>query len=148
MLRSFAKECKVISAITPTEGAAGQTAIAGSTVDMTGFDSIACIVRLGAITAGAVTSLKWQQDTASGMGTVADLAGTSMTIADDDDGEIIVTEVIQPQERYVRVYVSRATQNAVIASAEYVLFNARTLPVTQAAGTTIESTISPAEGTA
>lgn len=147
-MKSFVKEAKVSSAITPTAGAAAQTDISGTTLDMAGFDSVACIIRLGAITSGAVTTVKWQQDTASGMGTAADLAGTSMTIADDADGTIVVTEVIKPMERYVRVYVDRATQDAVIASAEYIQFNARTIPVTQPSGTATEVTVGPAEGTA
>lgn len=147
-MKSFVKEAKVSSAITPTAGVAGTSDISGTTLDMAGFDSVACVIRLGAITASAVTTVKWQQDTDSGMGAAADLTGTSMTIADTDDDSIVITEVIKPLERYVRVYVDRATANAVIASAEYIQFNSRTTPVTQPSGTASEVTVGPAEGTA
>jgi hypothetical protein len=141
---------KVLTAITPTAGAANTTDINGTTLDMQGFDGVMVIVRMGTITANAVTSIKMQQDTDSGAGTMADLLGTSITVADDDDDQVFVIDLYKPRERYVRVVVDRGTQNAVVASAEYILYGPRNIPTTMNVtdAVTFEAHISPAEGTA
>jgi hypothetical protein len=146
--KNLSQETKISSAITPTAGVAGTTDIEGTVIDMSGFDSVMAIVRMGAITGSAVTSVKWQSGTDSSVSDAADLTGTSITIADDDDDQIFVLDLVKPRERYVRIYVDRATQNAVVASAEYIQYNARTVPITQGSGVTAEVHESPAEGTA
>lgn len=145
---NLSKNCKISSAVTPTAGAAGTTDIEGTILDMSGYEGVLVIVRMGAITSGAATSIKMQQDTDAAMGSAADLEGTSQTIADDDDGEIFYIDLYKPQERYVRLYVDRATQNAVVASAEYIQYEPKASPVTQPTGTNGETHVSPAEGTA
>ncbi len=139
---------KITTAVTAAAGASGSTDISGTTLDMLGYDGVVMLVRMGAINGSAVTSIKAQQDSASGMGTAADLAGTAVTIEDDDDDEIFYIDIYRPDERYVRLVVDRGTANAVVASAEYLQYNTGTLPVTQASGTTGEVHIAPAEGTA
>lgn len=139
----------ITQAITATNGAAGTSAINGAIIDMSGYEGVLVIVNTGAITSGAVTSIKMQQDTASAMGGAADLLGTSQTIADTDDEDTFVIDLFKPQERYVRLVVSRATQNAVISAATYIRYGARTKPVTSASATiNVESHIGVAEGTA
>lgn len=145
---NLSKNVKISSAVTPTAGVAGTTAIEGSIVDMSGYEGVLMIVRMGAITTNAVTSIKAQQGAAAAMGDAADLEGTSQTIADSDDDEIFYIDIFRPQERYVRLYVSRATQNAVVASAEYIQYGPKAAPVTQPTGTNGETHVSPAEGTA
>lgn len=145
---NLSKNCKISSAVTPTAGAAGTSAISGTILDMSGYEGVLVMVRMGAITSGAVTSIKMQQDTDSAGGTMADLEGTSQSIADTDDDEIFYIDLFRPQERYVRLYVSRATQNAVVASAEYIQYGPKAAPVTQPTGTNGETHVSPAEGTA
>lgn len=142
------KNVKISTAITPAAGVAAQSAISGTILDMSGYEGVLVLVRMGAITSAAVTSIKMQQDTAVAMGAAADLLGTSQTIADDDDNEIFVIDLFRPQERYVRVYVTRGTQDAVIASAEYIQYGPKAAPVTQASGTSGETHVSPIEGTA
>lgn len=139
---------KITQAVTPTAGAAGTSDIDGATLDMSGYEGVLVAVTMGAITGSAVTSIKMQQDTASGMGTAADLEGTSQTIADDDDGKIFYINLHKPRERYVRLVVDRATQNAVVASAVYYQYGATTVPTTHGANVSGESHVSPAEGTA
>ncbi len=143
-------EVKVSQAVTVTAGAAGTTDINGATLDMSGFEGVLMVVRMGAITSGAVTSIKAQQDSASGMGSAADLADSAITIADDDDEKTFIIPVHKPRERYVRLVVDRGTQNAVVSSAEYIQYGAATLPVTQGSNVTVNTdiAISPAEGTA
>jgi D-alanyl-D-alanine dipeptidase len=134
--------------ISTAAGVAASTDLEGSVLDMQGFEGVLMVVRFGAITGSAVTSIKAQQGAAVAMGDAADLLGTSQTIADDDDDQIFYIDVYRPTERYVRLYVDRATQNAVIASAEYIQYGAKSLPTTHGTGVSGETHISPAEGTA
>ena len=95
--------------------AAGTSAQTSSAVDMAGYDAVKFYTLFGAITSGAATSVKVQQssDDASA-DAYADLTGTSVTVADDDDNQVVVHDIIAPRERYLKVVISRATQNAVI----------------------------------
>lgn len=147
---NLGKQAKITSAITPTAGAAGTTDIEGTIFDMSGYDGVLAIVRMGVITGSAVTSAKWQQNTANSSSGMADLEGSGITIADDDDDQLFVLDLYRPQERYVRLYVDRATQNAVVSSAVYVGYNVRKLPIANSVTdlVTYELNISPAEGTA
>ena len=147
---NMSKTCKITPAILPSEGVAAATDLTGAILDMQGYESVLMVVTFGVITGAAVTSIKAQQDTAIAMGTAADLIGTGQTIADDDDDETFYIDLHRPMERYVRLYVDRATQNAVVASAWYIQYNggALKMPVTHASGVSGEFHSEPAEGTA
>lgn len=142
------KNSKVTIAITSANGVAATSDINGVTLDMQGFESVLMIVTFGVITGSAATSIKVQQDSASGMGTAQDLLGTKQTIADDDDEKTFYVDLIKPQERYVRLVVLRATQNAVVASATYIQTRARKAPTSHGTNVSGETHISPIEGTA
>lgn len=142
------KNQKVTIAITPANGVAATSDISGVTLDMTGFEGVLMIVTFGVITGSAVTSIKAQQDSASGMGTAADLLGTAQTIADDDDEKTFYIDLYKPLERYVRLVVPRATQNAVVASATYIQYTAAKAPVSHGTNVSGELHVSPIEGTA
>ena len=141
---------KVTQAITPTAGAAGATAINGAIIDMQGYDELLVIVTFGAITANGVQSVKLQQGAAANMSDAADLLASGSTVADSDDEKLVVKRLYRPTERYVRVVVPRATQNSVVAAAEYIQFAARKVPVPSQGSTVLAFTnhVSPAEGTA
>lgn len=130
--------------------AAGTTDIDPTAIDMDGYDSVCFIVQFGAITAGAVTSVKAQQSSDNGVGDAfADLAGTAQAVADDDDNKAFIIDINRPSERYVKPYVDRATQNAVVESIIAIQYCARNVPVAQPASIGgIETHNSPAEGTA
>lgn len=147
---NLGKNVKISTAITPTAGAAGTTDINGTTLDMQGFEGVLMLVRFGAITASAVTNVHAEQGAESDLSDAADLTGTGITVADDDDGQIFVIDLYRPRERYVRVVVDRGTANAVVASAEYIQYGNRKGPITQnvADAVTYELHVSPAEGTA
>lgn len=149
-MQGLLEHAKFLNVCTATEGAAGTDDITTDTVDTAGFDEVTWVVTLGAITANAVTSVKLQQDTDSAMGTAADLEGTSITIADDDDGQLVLTAIIRPTERYVRMIVDRGTQNAVVENITAILTNSREVPITHSTTTVVaaETHLSPAEGTA
>lgn len=128
---------------------AAATAATSNILDTAGYDGVRFLIGFGAIVSGAATSVKVQQNTANSTSGMADIAGTSITVADDADGKVAVIEILRPQERYLRVITSRATQNATVDFLVAELFDARSVPVTQ--DTTIlgyEQHISPAEGTA
>lgn len=130
--------------------AAGTTAINSSAVDMSGYDGCMFLTTVGAIVSGGVQSIKVQQDTASGMGTAADLAGTGITVADDDDNQVFWLDVKRPRERYLRCVVSRATQNSTWGEIYAIQYRGRSFPVSNNVTDTItgEKHEAPAEGTA
>lgn len=130
--------------------AAGTTAINSSAVDMSGYDGCMFLTTVGAIVSGGVQSIKAQQDTASGMGAAADLAGTGITVADDDDNQMFWLDVKRPRERYLRCVVSRATQNSTWGEIYAIQYRGRSFPVSNNVTDTItgEKHEAPAEGTA
>ena len=144
-LSKNSKVTRVLNAV-----AAGTSDQTGSVIDMANFDSVTFYVAFGTITTGAATSIKVQQGQQSDGSDMADLAGTSVTIADTDDNKIAFVEVNRPLERYVRVYVDRGTQNAVIDAAWAVQTAPRVKPVTHDSTTVVtpEFWLSPSEGTA
>ncbi|HYV18614.1 MAG TPA: hypothetical protein VFC25_06265 [Verrucomicrobiae bacterium] len=125
---------KLQSAVTPTAGAAGATNINGSIIDMAGFDACLIAVHFGAIVAGALTSIKAQQGDDSGLSDAADVAGSSVTVADTDDDKVFYIDV-RPRKRYLRLVVSRATQNATVC-ASYLQYDAHDEPSAQLAAVT------------
>lgn len=128
--------------------AAGTSDVNSSSVDMSKFESVTFLVSFGAITAGAVTSIKAQQS--SDDSTFNDLAGSGITVADDDDNQVVALEIVRPRDRYVRVVVDRGTQNAVVDGIVAFQGRPKTGPVTHDATTVVGSEVhaSPAEGTA
>lgn len=143
------EDMKISPAILPSEGVAGtDDTINGATLDMQGFESFMAMLVFGVITATAVTTISVQQGDESDLSDATDLEASAQSVAADDDDETYYTEIIKPTKRYVRVNVTRATANCVIAAANYIQFGARHKPVTHATGVTGESHVSPAEGTA
>lgn len=138
----------IASAITPTAGAAGTSTINGSIVDLAACAGVLFLIRFGVITAGAVTSIKVQHGADSALSDAADVLGTSQTIADTDDGNIFYVDLSRPTKRYARIVVSRATQNAVVASAENITYGVFSEPTTQPSGTAGEVHVGKASGTA
>ena len=116
---------------------------------MAGFDGVCFIVPLGAIVSGAATSMKLQQSSDdAATDAYSDVEGTSITIADTDDDKLKYLDVYRPGKRYLKLVVSRATQNATIGGILAVQYKARTKSPTQGTGVAGEQWTSPAEGTA
>ena len=138
---------KLVPCVTVAAGAAGSSAIEGSVIDFSGYNGALIIVQTGPIVTGAVTSIKFQHGDAAALGDAADVLGTSVTIADDDDNEVFYLDVSCVTKRYGRLYVSRGTQNATVA-ATALLYGSSVSPVTQAAGVTGETHVGKIAGTA
>lgn len=130
-------------------GSAATTDLTSEAVDMQGFEGARFICGFGALTSTAVTSVKAQQCDTSG-GTYADLAGTAITVADDDDNQISIIDVYRPTERFLKHVVDRGTANAVIDFLIVELYGPKEIPVSETADNVIsaEKHVSPAEGTA
>ena len=129
--------------------AAGTTVLTpGSGIDMANFETCIFIVSMGAITASAVTSIEVHQSDDDS--SYAALLGSNVAIADDDDNEVFYVEVNKPRDRYLKLIVNRAIQNAVLDGIVAVQGGPKVLPVTHDANTVGggEFHVSPAEGTA
>jgi hypothetical protein len=94
---------------------------------MSGYQGCLIIVKMAAITGGAATSIKAQVDDAVAFGSPEDIEGSSITIADDDDNQIFVLDVRNVPQRFLRVYLSRATQTAA-CDAIYVRYGPDSMP--------------------
>lgn len=150
-MKGFLTDKTKISIVsTTTAGAAGTSAITSSAVDMTGFDGCLFIVPFGAIVSGAVTSIKVQQCDTTG-GSYADLAGSNQTVADTDDDKLFYVDVKNPQEGFLKLVVSRATQNATVGGIIAIQYQKRLVGgagITQGSNVAGEQWNAPAEGTA
>jgi len=144
-LTTAAKTLRVINAT-----AAGQTTINGSAVDTAGYELVRFVVAFGALVAGSVTSIKVQTGAASNLSDAADVAGTggSITAGGTDDNQLAIVEIYRPAQRYARVVVLRATQNATVDGAIAELYEGQAFPITKDATVTGQKVLaSPALGT-
>ncbi|MBI4586967.1 MAG: hypothetical protein HY717_23390 [Planctomycetes bacterium] len=133
--------------------AAGVTTITPSAgVDMKGFDSCTFIAALGAIVAGAATSVEVHQSSDDGVADAyGSLLGSKVTVADDQDNKLVFVEVTRPQKRYLKLIVNRATQNATLDGIVAVLSGPQAAPPTHDSTTVLAGSKlmhAPPEGTA
>ena len=140
---TFGDDCKIVDCINYALGSSNRD---GIDIDTRGYSGVCIIVKFAAIVSGAVTSIKAQHGDTTGGG-YSDIAGTSQTIADTKDDEIFYIDIKKPQKRYVRLVVSKATQNAA-ESAVAVLYGSASKPSTNDADVNGEEWVSPASGTA
>lgn len=134
-----------------TAVAAGTTDITDATVvDTQGFSGCMFIFHFGTITSGAVTSVAVAGlDTSSPTASTDDLAGTGITVADTGDDTIYTQDIYRPTTRYLRPWVNRGTQNAVLNSIIAILYDPMEIPVTaDSSESSSELTVSPVAGTA
>jgi hypothetical protein len=108
----------------------------GTAIDTQGFTRVKFMALFGAITGTAVVTFKVQGDSASAFNVAAaDITGATITVADDDDNQVAVVEVVNPSEtyRYLRAVVVRATANAVVDAIICELSGGGQLPAPQSA---------------
>ena len=133
---TFSSDC-LISRVSNAV-AAGTTDINPSNgVDMSGWDGVCFVFGFGTLTSGAVTGIRAQSSEDDGVAdTYADIAGSAQTVADTESNKLRYMDILRPPERYVKPYVDRATQNAVldfIIAIRYRAHGAVVQPVTQPA---------------
>lgn len=141
----FDPNTKISRAISPADGGAATTNIDGAILDMSGYQGVAAVVTMGAITATAVTSLRFLQGDAANMSDGTLLVAPVVTIPDDGDNQTFVADLRNATKRYVRVRVVRGTANAVVTGGTYLQYGAAKAPVTNGANVTSASAVSPAE---
>ena len=141
------EDIQIRSALTYTSGTADRN---GTAIDTAGYEWAVFVVTFATIASSATTSVKVQQDTASAMSGAADLEGTSISVADDDDDQVFAVAITKPRERYLRCVIDKDATNATAESAICIRGNGITGP--SLASITDELTVevhhSPAEGTA
>lgn len=140
-------DIKIVSALDYASGSADRN---GATLDMAGYDGVLMIVKLAAVATGGVNSIKAQQGSASDLSDAADLAGSKLTVADDDDNQIFVIDLFRPQKRYVRLLVDKDATNACAESAIYIQYGAKQRAIALNVTDLVTGKVlaSPAEGTA
>jgi len=140
------KNTKITTALDYASGTASRN---GAILDMQGFEGVLMIVKFATIATSAVGDIHAEQDSAVGGGTMADLAGTAIAVAHNDDEQIFIIDLYRPQERYVRVVVTKDASNAMAESAIYVQYGAKELPIDNNVtdAVTYELHVSPDEGT-
>jgi len=147
-IKNLSAEAKVSTALDYASANADRT---GAVLDMAGFEGVMMVVKFAVIAAGAATVVKAQQDTALAFNVdPQDLLGTGIAVADDDDDQIFIIDLVKPRERFVRLYIDKDAANATAEMAWYIQYGARSEPVTQTVTdeVTYERHVSPAEGTA
>src|SRR5262245_5039405 len=135
----FLDDNKVV-AEAPT--ATGTTTINSAVYDMSGFEEITFIVRLGSPAAN--NNIRAQQDTAVGMGGAADLKDTLVNSSTLNQHMLTIR---RPLEQFVRCQVTRGTTTT-IDSMVVIQSRARRLPTVQSTAIVSEQYSSPIEGTA
>lgn len=144
---NLSKNVQIRTALDHAEGSADRN---GAEFDMQGFEGVMMVVKFGDIAGSATTNIHAEQDTATGMGSAADLEGTGITVADDDDNQIFIIDLYKPRERFVRVVVDKDASHNTEEMAFYIGYGAHERPtvMTLADEVTYELHVSPAEGTA
>jgi hypothetical protein len=130
--------------------ASGTADRSGAACDMSGFQELDIVVTFATIAASGTNSIKAQCDDNAAFSSAQDIAGTTQTVAVDDDDQIFIIHIANPPERYVRVYVDKDTTNACAESVLYIQSNPGSKPQTNDATdlVTTESHVWPLVGTA
>lgn len=132
----FGKDVRIVPILTYASGSADRTS---KVIDTKGYNSVTIVTHFGTIASSAVTDIFLvEADAASDADTLtsgANVAGTSQTVADDDDNEVKYIDVNKPLKRYLQLTVNKDATNACAESAVAYLYNADKVPVTHAEGT-------------
>lgn len=118
--------------------AAGTTTVNTAWVDTQGYRVVRFVGLFGALTATQQTQAKLQYcDDGAGAVNLGDVAGSHTAfMADGDSNKMLICELFEPQQRYVRMEILRGTANAAIDGVIAELYEANVLP------TAIDATIS------
>lgn len=128
---SLLKDTK-ISAV-ENAAVAGTTDLVTDVLDMTGYDSVLFMAKLGDVTSGSVFQLTVSSNpTNSASAGTTEKAGTEITAgASDYDNKLVIVDVLRPSQQYVYATLRIDTQNAVVDGIFAIQYNAKSLPVTQ-----------------
>lgn len=132
----LAQDAKIVPILTYANANADR---ASEVIDTAGFGRCMIAVHFGDIDASAVTNLYLQHadvaDDENTLNSAGNVAGSSQTVAADDDNEIKYIDFI-PTKRYLQLNVNKNAANPSAESAVAILYQATDKPVTHAAGGT------------
>jgi hypothetical protein len=122
------------------------TEVISSVVDMAGYEGVLFFCTIA--TANAGNYLKVQQDTAVGMGSAADIAGSKVVAA--ANASVVWIDIYKPTERYLTANIIRAGANTATGDIYAIQYEGKVKPELNLVTNTIigELSISPDEGTA
>jgi hypothetical protein len=133
-MKNFAQNAKYAPAMA-TQGAGTGDTLNGTAIDTQGYRRATFIVKFGAIVGGATNALHVEGDSVAAFNVApADITGATVTVADDDDNQVAVIEVVNPTaaHRFLRLVDVRAGgQNTTIDGAVCVLTDGGQYPVVQ-----------------
>lgn len=144
---NLSKDVKFTKALAYASGTADRN---GDVLDMAGYEGVLMLVTFATIATGGTNSIKAQQGALANGNDMADLTGTKIVVADDDDDQIFFIDLYKPEERYVRLVVDKDASNACAESAVYIQYNGRSRPVVNNVTNLVtgEIHVTPIEGTA
>jgi hypothetical protein len=141
---NLSKNIKVTTCLDYASGTASRN---GAALDMEGWDGVLAIIKHATIAVSAVGDFHWEQGAQSNLSDAADLLGTAMAVAADDDNEVWVADLYRPRERYVRGVITKNGSNAQAETVIYIQYKGSKCPVSNAGADKYELHVSPAEGT-
>lgn len=113
----------------------GQSDPDSTAVDMAGFDGVMFVGLVGTITGAGTVTLTGQQSSDNGVADAfAPMTGAAVvaTAAAESD-KLLVLDIDQPRERYVRTNLTRAVANSIYGGTLAIQYKARSKPTTTAA---------------
>ena len=120
------------------DAVAGTSDVNCTGVEMAGASAVRFIAAIGAVVAGAATTLIAEDSDDDS--TYAAITGATVTIADDDDNKLAILDVRNiNKKKYIRCTVTRATQNATV---EAVIAERYNVPGSVATHTTVIAPVS------
>jgi len=110
--------------------AAGQTTITpGSGVDHSNAEGVLYQIAFGAITAGAVVTIKLQQSDDNGVtDDFSDVQGSLITVPDTASNKVFYLDGYKATKKFTKPIISRATQNAALDSIVALRYGLRNQP--------------------
>lgn len=132
---TFGENVKIVPILAYASGTADRNS---EVIDTNGAGRCCIVLHVHAVAAGAVTStFLASADAASDENTLtsgSNVAGSSQTIADDDDGGVFYFD-FEPEHRFVQLTMNKDATNATAESAVVYLYQADDVPVTHGGGT-------------
>lgn len=126
-MKHLSQEIKIVKV--KAASAAGQTDIESDIVDTQDYEGVMFFVTAGTIDSSGEQSLKIEHGDESDLSDAADVAGSSVAIADDDDGQVFVTDYYDVDKRYCRATITRATADSAFGEIYALLYGAKIKPV-------------------
>jgi hypothetical protein len=117
--------------------AAGTGTYVSAPINTQGFDSVAIVTLLGAVTATSVVTQTVQDGNQSNLSDAQSLLNgpggstASQSFTSPTSDSVIGWDVYEPQKQYLQVTTVIGTANAAINAMVAILFNAKQAPVTQ-----------------